>query len=83
LGDSIIVDIENKEQISLPELDEIASHYNESVKPQENRPDPYIEITGWEDSETVIVDFCWTKADGDEFRGQYTFNVKTHEVVYK
>lgn len=82
-GDSIIVDIENKEQISLPELDEIASHYNESVKPQENRPDPYIEITGWEDSETVIVDFCWTKADGDEFCGQYTFNVKTHEVVYK
>ncbi|NLM46468.1 MAG: hypothetical protein GX200_06685 [Firmicutes bacterium] len=82
-GESIIVDIENKEQISLPKLVEIASHYGENVKPQEDRPDQYFEICGWEDSETVIVDFCWTKADGEEFNGQYTFNVKTYEVVYK
>jgi len=82
-GKSIVVDIKNKEQISLPYLDETASHYDESVKPQEDRPDPYFEIRGWEDSETVIVDFCWTRAEGDEFNGQYTFNVKTHEAVYK
>lgn len=82
-GESIVVDIKDKEKISLPKLDEIASHCDASVKPQENRPDPYFEICGWEDSETVIVDFCWTKEDGDEFNGQYTFNIKTKEVVYK
>jgi len=82
-GESIVIEIKDKNQISLPRLDEIAFHYDESVKPQENRPDPYFEICGWEDPETVIVDFRWTKEDGDEFDGQYTFNIKTNEVVYK
>lgn len=52
------------------------------VKPQESRPDTYFEIYGWEDSETVIVDFCLTKADGEKFNGQYTFNIKTNTVAY-
>jgi len=76
-GESIIVDIVNKETISLPELDEIAARYNESEKPQESRPDPYFEIRGWEDPQTVIVDFSWTKENGEEFSGQYTYNIKT------
>jgi len=80
-GESIVVDIKNKKSISLPELDEIASYYGASVKPQESRPDPYFEIRGWEDAETVIVDFRWTTVDGEEFNGQYTFNIKTSTVV--
>lgn len=82
-GESIVVDIKDKKSISLPKLDEIASRYGESAKPQENRPDPYLKISGWENAETVIVDFSWTKVDGEEFSGQYTFNIKTNTVVYK
>jgi len=81
-GESIVVDVNEMKHISLPELDEVASHYDASVKPQEDRPDPYFEIQGWKDSETVIVNFRWTKADGDEFSGWYTFNVKTNEAAY-
>jgi hypothetical protein len=82
-GESIIVDINNKKSILLPALNEIAAHYGESVKPQENRPDPYLKISGWKDAETVIVDFQWSKEDGEYFNGQYTFNIKTNTVVYK
>ncbi|NLG89266.1 MAG: hypothetical protein GX494_08685 [Clostridiaceae bacterium] len=80
-GESIVVDIEKKQQISLPKLEEIASFYGEDVKPQEDRPDPYFEISGWENSETAVVDFRWTKANGDEFSGRYLYNVKTKEIV--
>jgi len=82
-GESIVVDIKSKKSISLPKLDEIFSHFDASAKPQESRPDPYFEICGWEDSETVIVNFRWTKADGEEFNGQYIFNIKTNEIVYQ
>jgi hypothetical protein len=82
-GESIVVDIKGEKSISLPKLEEIVSHYGESVKPEESRPDPYFEICGWKDSKTVIVDFRWTKVDGEKFNGQYTFNVKTNEVVYR
>ncbi len=82
-GESFVVDIKDEKLISLPNLDEVASHYDNGVKPQENRPDPYFVIDEWEDTETVIVNFCWTKADGEEFNGQYAFNIKTNTVVYK
>jgi len=82
-GESIIVDINEKKSIELPKLDEIVSYYGPSVKPQENRPEPYFEIFEWEDAETIIVNFRWTKADWEEFKGQYSFNVKTNVVVYK
>lgn len=82
-GESLIVDINAKEQIDLPTLEEIASHYGDSVKPQEDRPDPYFEIRSWKDPESVIVDFRWTKENGEEFTGQYTFNIKTNEVIYQ
>lgn len=82
-GESIVFDIEDKKVISLPSLDDIASHYDDSVKPQENRPDPYFKISGWENEETLIVDFHWNKDDADYFSGQYTFNIKTGIVSYK
>ncbi|KUO71011.1 MAG: hypothetical protein APF77_15030 [Clostridia bacterium BRH_c25] len=82
-GESIVFDTKDKKLISLPKLVDIAPHYSESVKPQENRPDPYFSIAGWKNVETVIVDFRWSKEDGEYFNGQYTFNMKTHTVSYK
>lgn len=82
-GKSIIFDVTKENVISLPSLADIASHYDDSVKPQENRPDPYFKITGWEDPETIIVDFRWNMKDADYFNGQYTFNIKTNTVCYK
>ncbi|MEW9123462.1 MAG: hypothetical protein AB2421_12205 [Thermotaleaceae bacterium] len=82
-GESIVFDTKDRKLIALPTLAEIASYYGESVKPQENRPDPYFRIIGWENAETVVVDFRWSKEDGEYFNGQYTFNVKTHTVTYK
>ena len=82
-GESIIVDTKVKKPISLPSLDEVASICDEDAKPEESRPDPYFKICGWEDSETVIVNFRWTKEDGEEFSGQYEYNVKTKEIVLK
>lgn len=82
-GESIIVDISDNEIIKLPSIDAIASDYDDDVKPQENRPDPYFRIRGWENSETVIVEFNWTKDDGDVFNGQFSYNVKTNNIIYK
>ena len=82
-GESIIFDTKDKKLISLPTLDDIAPHYGESVKPQKNRPDPYFSIAGWENEETVIIDFRWSKEDGEYFSGQYTFSIKTHTVSYE
>lgn len=77
-GESIIFDTKEKKLISLPTLADIAHHYSENVKAQDNRPDPYFSIAKWENEETVIVDFRWSKTDGGYFNGQYTFNIKTH-----
>lgn len=82
-GESIVFDTKDKKLISLPTLIDIAPHYSDSVKPQENRPDPYFRIAGWENAETAIVDFRWSMEDGEYFNGQYTFNMKTQTVSYK
>lgn len=79
-GDSIVVDVTEKKTVSLPALEDIALLFDEDVRPQEDRPDPYFEITGWEDSETVVVDFRWSVKDGQQFSGRFNFNVKTGEV---
>ncbi|MTI58047.1 hypothetical protein [Geosporobacter ferrireducens] len=82
-GESIVFDTKYKKLISLPVLTDIASYYGESVKPQENRPDPYFSIAGWENEETVVVDVRWSKEDCEYFNGQYTFNMETHNVSYR
>jgi len=82
-GESIIFDTTDKKEISLPSLADIAPHYGEDVKPQENRPDPYFRITAWENGESVLVDFQWSKEDGEYFSGQYAYNVKTNTLSYK
>ena len=82
-GKSIVFDTKDKKLISLPTLAKIASHYSESVKPQENRPDPYFSIVRWENAETGVVDFRWSKEDSEYFNGQYIFNVKTLTVTHK
>ena len=82
-GESVVFDTKDKKLISMPTLVNIAPHYSESVKPQEDRPEQYFSITGWENAETVIVDFRWSKEDGEYFKGQYTLNMKTHIVSYK
>lgn len=87
-GESIVYDTKDRKVISLPSLNDIAPHYGEGVKPRapENRPDPYFRVSGWENEETVIVDFHWTKEveeDEEGFNGQYTFNLKTKVVYYK
>lgn len=81
-GESVIINTMDRKIISLPALIDIASHYDESVKPQGNRPDPYFKIVGWKDTERVIVDFRWSKEDSEYFSGQYIFNLKTHEITY-
>jgi len=80
-GKSIIVDVIEKKSISLPEMEEIASYFGDSEKPQEERSDPYFEIAGWEDSETVIVDFRWTMTNVEVFSGRFTFNVIENEII--
>lgn len=82
-GESIVFDTHDKKVISLPNLEDIAAHYGQKVKPQENRPDPYFKITGWENPDTAIVEFRWNKEDADYFEGSFTFNVKTGVVAYK
>lgn len=82
-GESFVFDIEDKKVITLPKLVDVAPHYGEQVKPQENRPDPYFKITGWKNTETVIVEIQWNKENADYFNGQYTFNIKTNAVVYQ
>jgi len=82
-GESVVIDVKDKKAISLPGLDGVASRYDVCAMPQEDRPDPYFEICGWEDSETIIVNFRWTKIDGEEFNGKYAFNVKTNEMFYR
>lgn len=82
-GESVVVDLGEKKTIPLPTFDEIIEHYGDRAKPQEDRNDPYFEITGWQDAETVIVDFQWTKADGDSFKGQYTYNINTKAITYQ
>lgn len=82
-GESIVFDTKDKKSIPLPALNDIAPHYGESVKPQENRPDPYFRAAAWENAEILVVDFHWIKGDGENFNGQYTFNVKTNAILYK
>jgi hypothetical protein len=72
-----------KKIISLPTLDEIAAHYDRSVKPQENRPDPYFKITGWEDKDTIKVEFRWNKENTEYFEGKFDFNIQTGVVTYQ
>lgn len=81
-GESIVFDIMNKKLISLPKLEDIALYYDNSVKPQRNRPDPYFEISEWLNAETVVVDFHWNKEDGEVFNGQYIFNLSTNTASY-
>lgn len=81
-GESIVFDVMNKKLISLPKLEDIAPHYGNLGKPQENRPDPYFKISEWLNAETVVVDFYWNKEDGEVFNGQYIFNLSTNTVSY-
>jgi hypothetical protein len=82
-GESVIYDTKNRKSISLPKLRDIASHYGESNKPQENRPDPYFHITAWEDDETVVIDFSWNRENVEPFNGRFTYNIDTQKVSYK
>jgi hypothetical protein len=82
-GESVVADAKDKKEINLPKLSDLASHFGEEAKPHQDRPDPYLEITEWKDSETVIVDFRWIKEDGDEFTGRYTYNVKTGVLTFQ
>ena len=82
-GESIVLDVQDKKVTSLPMLDEIAAHYDQSVKPQENRPDPYFKITGWEDKDTVKVEFRWNKENAEYFEGKFDFNIQTGVATYQ
>jgi hypothetical protein len=82
-GESVVFDVQTNKLILLPTINEITQHYSESVKPQENRPDPYLRICGWKDAETIIVNFRWNKKNGEYFNGQYAFNVNSRTVSFK
>jgi len=82
-GESIILDVENKKIINIPSLDAIASYYDEVSRPQENRPDPDFKITGFENADTVTVEFSWFNDNGDEIFGQYAYNFLTDDIVIK
>jgi hypothetical protein len=79
-ADSTIVDIEKKEERPTPSMAGIAALVGDDNKPRNSRPDPVFKIRGWEDQETIAVDFRWTTVNDDDFEGVYSFNLKTGEI---
>jgi|GEM_PF-762403 len=80
-GESVILDLVDRKVINLPSLDAIVSCYENAPKPQENRPDPYIRILDFEDSDTVLVEVKWMDDDSDIFEGQFLYNFIANEIT--
>jgi hypothetical protein len=79
-SDSIIIDINNKDEIALPSMNGIAPLVGKDKKPRDYRPDPVFNLKRWVDHETVAVAFKWITVNDDEFEGVYSFNIRTGEI---
>ncbi len=79
-GESIVFDTIDRKVIQLPGLDAISPNFGDSAKPHDDRPDPYFKIVGWENNDTVAIDFRWSLESGEYFVGAYSFNMKTNHI---
>lgn len=80
-GESIILDLADRKVINLPSLDAIASCYENAPKPQEDRPDPYIRIVGFENLDTVLAEIKWMDDDSEIFTGQFLYNFIANDIT--